>query len=483
VNRELGIGLTYWPALESLFQRRADVIDVIEVSPETLWVEDGRGGYVCDQAELDRLAAFSAPKVIHGVTNPVGGSAPADQVRVGLVSAIIDLLGCDLASEHLSFTRVAGDDGDRFTGFMLPPRQSAEGVEVAAGAARAMAAQVGVQFAIENGVSYLRRRRDEMADGEFVASVAEQADVAILLDLHNAYANERNGRGSMAAFVDALPLERVTEIHLAGGRPYGHYWLDAHSGAIPDAVFGFARELAASLPNLRVVNFEFMPMYFAEFGADGIARELDRCHEVWAARRGVPARRPQAPGRPAVVLTRAAASPAPADWERELAALVREPAVEPAVEAAEPGGAPAGGELSADPGVNVLRFLIAEFRAGMLARGLKLATRLLLLYLGEPAVREIYADFFATRPPELFAGAEAEAFARYLAGRDLDVPHLRPVVSFELALQHAAARGESVTVEFDGDPEEILSSLARGLRPPPPGSPSQPVVVAAVTRS
>jgi hypothetical protein len=60
----------------------------------------------------------------------------------------------------------------------------------------------------------------------------------------------------MAEFVDRLPLDRVVELHLAGGTSYGNYWVDAHAGAMPDAVFAFAAELAPDLPNLRVVNFE-----------------------------------------------------------------------------------------------------------------------------------------------------------------------------------------------------------------------------------
>lgn len=468
--RPLGVGLTYWPALAPVFQRRADLIDVVEVSPETLWLEDGRGGYAYDPLEMERLADLPAPKVIHGVGNPVGGTAPADPLRLELLSATVESFGSDLVTEHLSFTRVASEaDGFRFTGFMLPPRQTDEGVEVAARAARAMAAQVNVSFAIENGVSYLRRRRDEMADGEFVAAVAERADVGILLDLHNAYSNERNGRGSMTSFVQALPLDRVVEMHLAGGQPRGDYWLDAHSGAMPDAVFSFARELAGSLPNLRVINFELIPLYYSQFGADGITRELDRCHEIWAARQNPAAprsrRRPAAP----IASSMSAASLTPQAWERQLTALA--------------GGAPRAGpgaadeELSNDPGIAVIRFLITEFRAGMLARGLKLATRLLLLHLGEQGVRDIYADFFASRPPELFAGAEAEGFAGYLSGLDLEVPHLDSVVRFELALQHAAARGDSTTIEFAGHPGDILSSLAQGRIPPPPTPNSQSLVI------
>jgi uncharacterized protein (UPF0276 family) len=480
--------LTYFPALGALFQKRADLIDVIEVSPETLWIEDGRGGYVCDQTEMERLAQFSAPKVIHGVGNPVGGSAPADPVRLELVTAIIESFGSGLASEHLSFARVASADGHRFTGFMLPPRQTGEGVEVAASAARAMAARVKVPFAIENGVSYLRRRRDEMADGEFVAAVAEQADVGILLDLHNAYTNERNGRGSMASFVAALPLERVVEMHLAGGLQRGDYWLDAHSGAMPDAVSGFARELAGSLPNLRLINFEIVPVYYARFGADRVARELDRCHEVWSARRG--AATPWA-GRPRAVISAPVPAPAPAPapapspapspaaWERQLATLACNAPLD-----GEPHPAGTAGtagtddeELRGDPGIEMLRFLVAEFRAGMIARALKLTTRLLLIHFGEAAVRQICTDFFSTRPPEMFALAEAAAFADYLSGLDLDVPHLRSVVSFELAVQHAAARGDSAVIAFDGDPQDVLTSLAQGLRPPPPTQESQSIVV------
>ena len=219
--RPLGVGLTYFPALGSFFQRRADLIDVVEVSPETLWLPDGRGGYVCDRVQLDRLTEFPSRKVVHGVSNPVGGTVPVDPVRLELLSGIVESFGSDLVSEHLSFARVASAGRCDFTGFLLPPRQTSEGVGVAACSVRAMAAGVKVAFAIENGVSYLRPRRDEMADGEFVSAVAEEADARILLDLHNAYANECNGRDSMARFVEALPLERVVEIHVAGGLPHG----------------------------------------------------------------------------------------------------------------------------------------------------------------------------------------------------------------------------------------------------------------------
>ena len=72
-------------------------------------------------------------------------------------------------------------------------------------------------FAVEIGVNYLRRRSDELSDGEFVTKVVEGANCGIILDLHNLWTNEMNGRQSIEDFLRQIPLERVWEIHLAGG--------------------------------------------------------------------------------------------------------------------------------------------------------------------------------------------------------------------------------------------------------------------------
>ena len=76
---------------------------------------------------------------------------------------------------------------------------------------------------------YLRPRPGELGDGEFFAAVAEQADCGILLDLHNLWCNERDGRQPVRDVLAELRLERVWEVHLAGGEELVGYLLDAHS--------------------------------------------------------------------------------------------------------------------------------------------------------------------------------------------------------------------------------------------------------------
>ena len=165
-------------------------------------------------------------------------------------------------SEHLSFNRVTDESGEWQSGFLLPPRQTMSGVEAAVASVRALAVRLPVPLAIETGVNYLRPRSEELLDGEFVACVADEADCGILLDLHNVWTNERNGRQALADYIDQIPLERVWEIHLAGGHGHRGFWLDAHSGAVPLELMELATRIVPRLPNLKAIVFELFPSYF-----------------------------------------------------------------------------------------------------------------------------------------------------------------------------------------------------------------------------
>ena len=121
------------------------------------------------------------------------------------------------ASEHLSFNQARLAGREFFGGFLLPPVQTMASARIAARNIAAVKDLLPVPFAFETGVNYLAPQPGEMPDGAFFAAVAEQADCGILLDLHNLWCNERNGRQRVLDVVAELPLDRVWEVHLAGG--------------------------------------------------------------------------------------------------------------------------------------------------------------------------------------------------------------------------------------------------------------------------
>lgn len=464
--KPLGVGLVFSPELLALLGQGNEVASVIEIEPQTLWQlsrTDPRRPYWLNRERLAELAALPQAKLLHSVGLPVGGSQPHEPAQLELVRAMADTLQPAWVSDHLSFNGFRDADDWVSAGFFLPPQQVPGTVTMAARRLGELAEALDRPVAFETGVNYLSRRPGELTDGDFFRSVAETADCGILLDLHNVWTNARNGRDAAADTLACLPLDRVWEVHLAGGMELDGFWLDAHSGAIPEAVLDLAAEWIPRMPNLGALVFEILDEHVAALGLDGVERQLEKMRQLWAlrsSRREITVQRSVAPPRHL---------PGSADdlhaWEHTLGGLVigRERV------------GPEADRLRGDAGLEVLRRLVADSRAGLVSQGLRHTVTLLLGSLGAGQVRELLAQFTRSRSPELFVSAEADAFADFLARQDLCVPYLREVLSFEHALIRAVLYGKSSDVTFDHEPGALLESLERGEVPA--GLPLEPATL------
>ena len=66
----------------------------------------------------------------------------------------------------------------------------------------------------------------------------------------------------MQEVIENSPLNRVWEIHLAGGDSHQGYWLDAHSDWCRQPVIELCEQLLLKLTrNLGAMKFEIMPDY------------------------------------------------------------------------------------------------------------------------------------------------------------------------------------------------------------------------------
>jgi uncharacterized protein (UPF0276 family) len=456
---DLGVGIVYWPAISHLIDAVGAAVDVVEVEPQPFWFAPPSAGqpYQVDRRALEHLGQLRQPKLVHGVGFPIGGTVAPDHTHLQPFVESIVALGAPWASEHLSFNRVRRRGSDSDVGFLLPPVQSAEGVALAASNVRAVASHLPVPFAFETGVSYLRPTPGELSDGAYFASVADAADCGILLDVHNVWTNERNGRQPVLELVEELPLERVWELHVAGGQELEGLWVDAHSGLAPPPVIDLARQIAPRLPNLKAIVFEIMPEYAIEYGltAGELLTHLAELREIWDSRGSRPSV-PKEPRRRHAVATGAANLPTPAAWEEALAGAVS--------------GWPATGhlaeQLDSDPGVAVLRSLVGSVRAGKVATSLKLTTRLLLLALGEDAVRAVFEDFWRRVPSQLAASEEGRRFAAYLQDHPPEgVPYLAEVLAFELAAARVLMGGRPEVVAVGYDLVPVIAALREGRLP------------------
>ena len=458
---ELGVGLTWFPAWEDRFDSLSDAIDVIEVEPQTLcWqTDDPEEPFVLDESALMRLQALPQAKLVHGVSSPVGTSEIPNPAGVRLLAQAAAGLEAELSSEHLSFNRTRRDGGMSFAGFLLPPRQSSAGVNQAVRGARSIARRLGMRsFSVETGVNYLRPRRDELRDGEFVGRVATRADCGILLDLHNVWTNELNGRQRVIEFLDDLPLERVWEVHVAGGFEFGGYWLDAHSGLVPEPLLDIAEWALPRLPELRAVIFEVLPEYVPALDVIAVRDQLERLRAI-ARRR--PAPRKRAPrdltsgGLRARRTEPDDSGPSPQAWENTLGDLAAGQI--PAVEIQS---------LAEDPAVPMLQTLVKAARAGRITDGLRLTIRAVLLTQGAGGVEALLDRYMAATRPQLWGSAEASQFAGWLETQNVD-RLVRDVATLEAAAIASLRGHRTIEVLASVEPRSTLTALGDGRLPDP----------------
>jgi uncharacterized protein (UPF0276 family) len=76
-----------------------------------------------------------------------------------------------------------------------------------------------------------------MSEWEFIGELLKRADCELLLDVNNVYVSSRNHGFDPRAFIDAMPRERVRQIHLAGHEDHGTHVVDTHDHPVCDEVW------------------------------------------------------------------------------------------------------------------------------------------------------------------------------------------------------------------------------------------------------
>ena len=88
---------------------------------------------------------------------------------------------------------------------------------------------------LENPSTYLEYERSTLAEWEFLAALCEATGCGLLLDVNNVYVSSYNHGFDPRQYVDAIPADRVVQVHLAGHTNVGTHIIDTHSGrAIPE---------------------------------------------------------------------------------------------------------------------------------------------------------------------------------------------------------------------------------------------------------
>ena len=243
-------------------------VDWFEAITENYMDTGGRPLDVLERVRRER------PVALHGVGLSIGSTDPLHERYLERLAALIERIEPALVTDHLCWTGVGGRS--LFDLFPLPYTEEAL-AHVCERVGRVQE-RIGRRILLENPSTYVEYRDADMTECAFLAALAERADCGILLDVNNVYVSAFNHGFDPIAYLDAMPVERVGQIHLAGFTNRGSYLFDTHNAPVAEPVwqlYAHARRRFGDVATL--VEWDADIPSFAR-----LCEELDRAREVAA---------------------------------------------------------------------------------------------------------------------------------------------------------------------------------------------------------
>ncbi len=215
----------------------------VEFAPEN-WM--GMGGFWRKQLEK---VAQEYPMVCHGLSLSIGSDDELDWDFLKELKAFMQEFPVLHYSEHLSFSKC--QNAHFYDLLPIPFREDA--VKHIVERIKQVQDFLGRKIAIEN-VSYYLSVAPEMEEADFIRTIVEEADCHLLLDVNNVYVNAFNHGFDAREFILKLPLDRVSNIHMAGHEKVSpDLIIDTHGQPIIDPVYELFDWTIRQLPPVPVL--------------------------------------------------------------------------------------------------------------------------------------------------------------------------------------------------------------------------------------
>jgi len=223
----LGYGLGLRPVYYDEILSTRPPVDWFEIISENYMVEGGRA-----LAMLDRFRA-DYPIVMHGVSMSLASTDPLDVDYLARLKALVDRVEPAWVSDHVAWTGVHG----LTLHDLLPIPYTRESLTHIVDRIRRVQDYLKRQLVVENASTYVSFVASEMSEPEFVREMAERADCLLLLDVNNVFVSGFNHGFDPVAFIDAIPVERVVQFHMAGHTNKGTHRVDTHDQPVCEEVW------------------------------------------------------------------------------------------------------------------------------------------------------------------------------------------------------------------------------------------------------
>ena len=179
------------------------------------WFEIHAENYMIDggpvRNQLQQLRR-DYPISCHGVGLSIGSEQALDRSHLSRLKTLLDWLEPAVFSEHLAWS----SHGVNFFNDLLPLPYTRATLEQVVNHIDEVQNTLQRPMLLENPSTYLDFSTHEMGEAEFISEIIRRSGCGLLLDINNVYVSATNQGFSANGFLDALPVEAIGQIHLAG---------------------------------------------------------------------------------------------------------------------------------------------------------------------------------------------------------------------------------------------------------------------------
>ncbi|MET9320625.1 DUF692 family multinuclear iron-containing protein [Streptomyces sp. NPDC003038] len=233
----LGVGIGWRP----------EIADAVERLPGLDWVEVVAEN-ICPghlPEALLRLRERGTRVVPHGVSLGLGGADRPAPAKLAALGERAVALGAPLVSEHIAFVRTSSPALE--AGHLLPVPRTRDALDVLCENVRIAQDALPVPLALENIAALISWPDEELTEAQFLTELVERTGVRLLIDVANLHTNRVNRAEDPLAVLDAIPLEALAYVHVAGGVERGGVWHDTHAHPVPPVVLDLLAELRSRI--------------------------------------------------------------------------------------------------------------------------------------------------------------------------------------------------------------------------------------------
>lgn len=249
--------------------------DVLEAHAPPAFIEVHAENYMGDggrpHAQLHALRT-RMPLSVHGVGLSLGGIDPPAARHLARLGTLLDRYEPASFSEHLAWST----HGGRYFNDLLPLRYDDDTLLRTCSHIAQVQDTLGRRLLLENPSRYLEWSGGAKSEPEFITEIVRRTGCGLLLDLNNVHVSCPNLGGNATAYLAALPLHAVGEIHLAGHTEDGTLLIDTHGAPVDDAVWALYRAVIKRIgPQPTRIEWDTDPPAFdVLMGETGQANQL-----------------------------------------------------------------------------------------------------------------------------------------------------------------------------------------------------------------